>query len=137
MNLETEIEAEFSAKFAEMCNRIPNNQYIFEITKLCGHGQFITIFKKQTLLDLYKIISLYYNCKDIKQLFFINSCTNQKIHIPITDLITIQEFLFTHNLGSTQIIKPIYPIPCKVVYRIYFDDGHTHGNSPCELKEIV
>ena len=132
-----DLESEFNAKFKQMCNGIINNQYIFEITKLCGHGQFIPIFKRQTLIDIYKIISLHYDCKDIKQLFFINSCTNEKIHIPITDVITIQDFLFSHNSGSAQIIKPIYPIPCTVVYRIYFDDGHTHGNSPCEVKEFV
>ena len=132
-----EIESEFNAKFQQMCNGILNNQYIFEITKLCGHGQFIHIFKRQTLIDIYKIISLHYDCKDIKQLFFINSCTNEKIHIPITDVITIQDFLFSHNSGSAQIIKPIYPIPYTVVYRIYFDDGHTHGNSPCEVIQFV
>jgi hypothetical protein len=132
-----DIESEFNAKFQQMCNGIINNQYIFEITKLCGHGQFIPIFKRQTLIDIYKIISLHYDCKDIKQLFFINSCTNEKIYIPITHVITIQDFLFSHNSGSAQIIKPIYPIPYTVVYRIYFDDGHTHGNSPCEIKEFV
>ena len=132
-----DIESEFNAKFQQMCNGILNNQYIFEITKLCGHGQFIPIFKRQTLIDIYKIISLHYDCKDIKQLFFINSCTNEKIHIPITHVITIQDFLFSHNSGSSQIIKPIYPIPSTVVYRIYFDDGHTHGNSPCEVIQFV
>ena len=132
-----DIESEFNAKFQQMCNGILNNQYIFEITKLCGHGQFIPIFKRQTLIDIYKIISLHYDCKDIKQLFFINSCTNEKIHIPITHVITIQDFLFSHNSGSSQIIKPIYPIPSTVVYRIYFDDGHTHGNSPCEVIQFI
>jgi hypothetical protein len=132
-----DIESEFKAKFEQMCNGIINNQYIFEITKLCGHGQFINIFKRYTLIDLYKIISVHYECKDIKKLFFINNCTNEKIYIPITDEITIQDFLFSHNSGSAQIIKPIYPIPCKVVYRIYFDDGHTHGNTICKITELV
>ena len=63
-----DIESEFNAKFEQLCNGIPNNQYIFEVTKLCGHGQFLTMFKKQTLIDLYKIISLHYECKDIKKL---------------------------------------------------------------------
>jgi hypothetical protein len=132
-----DIESEFNAKFEQLCNGIPNNQYIFEVTKLCGHGQFLTMFKKQTLLDLYKIISLHYECKDIKKLFFINNCTNEKINIPITAEITIRDFLFSHNSGSAQIIKPVYPVPCKIVYRIYFDDGHTHGNTACELTTFL
>ncbi len=132
-----DLESEFNAKFEQLCNGIPNNQYIFEVTKLCGHGQFLTMFKKQTLIDLYKIISLDYECKDIKKLFFINNCTNEKIYIPITAEITIRDFLFSHNSGTVQIIKPVYPMPCKIVYRIYFDDGHTHGNTACELTNFV
>ena len=27
-------ESEFNAKFEQLCNGIPNNQYIFEVTKL-------------------------------------------------------------------------------------------------------
>ena len=132
-----DLVSEFNVKFEQLCNGIPNNQYIFEVTKLCGHGQFLTVFKKQTLLDIYKIISLHYECKDIKQLFFINNCTNEKIKIPITEEITIRDFLFSHNSGSNQIIKPVYPVPCKIVYKIYLDDGHTHGNTECELTKFV
>ena len=132
--MESELEAEFNSKFEKFCNGILNNQYIFEITKLCGHGQFITMFKRQTLLDLYKIISLHFECKDIKQLFFMNTRTNEKINIPITDEIIIRDFIYNYTSTTTQMIKPIYPLSCKVVYRIYLDDGHTHGNIPCELK---
>ena len=105
-----DFESEFNSKFEQLCNGIPNNQYIFEVTK---------------------------QCKDIKRLFFINNCTNEKIYIPITAEITIRDFLFSHNSGPVQIIKPVYPMPCKIVYRIYFDDGHTHGNTACELKTFV
>ena len=132
-----DLESEYNAKFLQLCNGITNQQYIFEITKLCGFGQFLTAYKKQSLLDLYKTVSIQFECKDIKQLFFINNCTNERIRIPITDEITIWQFIFSHNSGSTQIIKPVYPVPCKIVYRIYFDDGHTHGDTACELKTFV
>jgi hypothetical protein len=129
-----DLESEYNAKFTDLCNKIPNNKFIFEITKLCGYGEFLTVYKKQSLLELYKTVSMQFECKDIKELFFINNCTNEKIRIPITDEITIWQFIFSHNSGPTQIIKPIYPVPCKIVYRIYFDDGHTHGDKACELK---
>ena len=132
-----DLESEYNAKFEQLCSGIPNYQYIFEITKLCGHGQFLTIHKKQSLLDLYKMISLFYECKDIKGLFFINNCTGEKISVPITEEISIWKFIFSHNNGSNQIIKPVYPVPCKIVYRLYFDDGHTHGDNACELKVFV
>jgi hypothetical protein len=131
------VESEYNAKFEQLCNGIPNNKYIFEITKLCGYGEFLTIYKKQTPLDLYKTVSIQFECKDIKELYFINNCTNEKIRLPITDEITIWQFMFNNNSGSTQIIKPVYPIPCKIVYRIYFDDGHTHGNTVCESKSTI
>ena len=132
-----DLESEYNAKFTDLCNKIPNNKFIFEITKLCGYGEFLTVYKKQSLLELYKTVSMQFECKDIKELFFINNCTNEKIRIPITDEITIWQFIFSHNSGPTQIIKPIYPVPCKIVYRIYFDDGHTHGDKACELKTFT
>jgi hypothetical protein len=132
-----DLESEYNAKFTDLCNKIPNNKFIFEITKLCGYGEFLTIYKKQSLLDLYKTVSMQFECKDIKELFFINNCTNEKIRIPITDEITIWQFIFSHNSGASQVIKPIYPVPCKIVYKIYFDDGHTHGDTACELKTLT
>ena len=132
-----DLESEYNAKFTDLCNKIPNDKFIFEITKLCGYGEFLLVYKKQTLLDLYKTVSMQTECKDIKELFFVNNITNEKIRIPITNEITIWQFIFSHNSGPTQIIKPIYPVPCKIVYRIYFDDGHTHGDKACELKTFI
>ena len=126
-------ETEYNTKFTDFFNKISNNRYIFEITKLCGYGEFLTVYKKQTLLDLYKSVSMHFECKDIKELFFINSFNGEKIRIPITDEITIFQFIFNNNNGSAQIIKPIYPVPCKIVYRLYFDDGHRHENVECKL----
>jgi len=128
------LEDEYNFKIEDLVNKIPNNKYIFEITKLCGYGEFLVVYKKQTLLDLYKTVSMQFECKDIKELFFINDSTNEKIRIPITNEITIWNFLFSHNNGPVQLIKPKYPVPCKIVYKIYFDDGHTHGDSPCLLN---
>jgi predicted nucleic-acid-binding Zn-ribbon protein len=127
-------ETEYNLKFKDYCDKIQNDKFIFEITKLCGYGEFLFIYKKQSLLDLYKMVSIQFECKDIKELYFINNSTNEKIRIPITNEITIWEFIFSKNNGTNQAIKPIYPISCKIVYRIYFDDGHTHGNIPCVQK---
>jgi len=127
---------DYNLKFEQFCNSIPNNKYMFEISKLCGYGEFITIFKKQPLLDLYNTISLQFN-REIIEIFFLNSITNEKIKIPITTNMTIQNFISTLNSGPELIIKPIYPVPCKVVYKIYYDDGHTHGNKACVLPNLI
>jgi len=126
-------ETDYDAKFADFFNKISNDKYIFEITKLCGYGEFLLIYKKQSLLELFKSVSIQFQSKDIKELFFINSYTNEKIRIPITDGTTISDFIYSNNLVN-QVIKPVYPLPCKIVYRIYFDDGHTHENTHCVQK---
>ena len=126
-----DLETEYKNKFNDFVNKFSNDKYIFEINKLCGYGEFLFINKRETLLDLYKAISIQFECKDIKELFFINISTNEKIRIPVTNEITIYNFLFSHNSGPIARITPKYPMPCKVVYQIYFDDGHTHGCSPC------
>ena len=128
-------ETEYNLKFKDYCDKIQNDKFIFEITKLCGYGEFLVIYKKQTLLDLYKMVSMQFESKDVKELFFMDSNTIEKIRIPITNEITIWEFIFSKNNGTNQSIKPVYPIPCKIVYKIYFDDGHTHGNNPCEQNK--
>ena len=117
---------EYDSKFLDFLNKISNDKYIFEITKLCGYGEFLLIYKKQTLVELYKTVSIQFECKDVKELFFINSVTNEKIRVPINDRITIVDFVSSYNNGPNQIIKPVYPLPCKIVYRLYFDDGHQH-----------
>jgi hypothetical protein len=127
---------DYNSKFEQFSNSLTNNKYMLEITKLCGYGEFLTIFKKQSLLDLYNTISLQFN-REIIEIFFLNNITNEKIKIPITSNITIQDFIFTHNSGPELIIKPIYPVPCKVVYKIYYDDGHTHENKACVLPNLI
>jgi len=122
---------EYNTKLNEFVNHIPNHHYILEVTKLCGHGQFIIVHKNQSLLDLYKTVAIYYDCNDIKELFFINNITNEKIKLSLTDKTTIRDFIIQNNSGSNLVINPIYPIPCKIVYKLYFDDGHTHGEQLC------
>ena len=63
-------ETEYNLKFKDYCDKIQNDKFIFEITKLCGYGEFLVIYKKQSLLDLYKMVSTQFECKDIKELFF-------------------------------------------------------------------
>ena len=123
----------FGYKLQQYIETTTNNKFIFEVTKLCGYGEFLTIFKNQTLLELYSAISYQFDNREIKQLFFVNELTNAKITVPISSTLRIKDFLASYNSGSNLVIKPIYPMPCKIVYRLYFDDGHTHGIELCQL----
>jgi hypothetical protein len=128
------IEQEYEAKLSDYVSRLTNQHIILELTKLCGYGCFIPINKKSTLIELYNSVSLLFE-REVLELFFINSETNEKIKVPISGNTSVQDFIFTHNSGSNYKIRPIYPIPCKVVYRLYFDDGHTHGDQLCQQAQ--
>jgi hypothetical protein len=123
----------FAYKLKQYVDTIQNYKFIFEVTKLCGYGEFITVFKNQSLLDLYSTISYQFDNRHIKELFFVNENTGEKIMVPFSSTTRINDFISGHNVGPSLAIKPIYPIPCKIVYRLYFDDGHVHGATPCHL----
>jgi len=123
----------FGYKLKQYVDNLQNYKFIFEVTKLCGYGEFMTVFKNQSLLDLYSTISYQFENRDIKSLFFINENTGEKIVVPMSSTTRIKDFISGYNSGPTLVIKPIYPIPCKLVYRLYFDDGHVHGAVPCHL----
>jgi hypothetical protein len=128
MNPEQE---EYEAKLTNYVHGLTNQHIMLELTKLCGYGCFIPINKKASLINLYESVSLLFE-REIMELFFRNSETNEKIRLPISSQINLQDFIFKHNsIGSNLVIKPIYPVPCSVVYRLYFDDGHTHGDELC------
>jgi hypothetical protein len=122
---------EYEAKLSDYVSRLTNQHIILELTKLCGYGCFMPINKKSTLIELYNSVSLLFE-REVLELFFVNSDTNEKIKVPISGNTSVQEFIFKHNSGSNLKIRPIYPVPCKVVYRLYFDDGHTHGDQLCQ-----
>ena len=141
----------FNKKFYEFNTELPGRMYIFEITKFCGYSTFIYMYKDETINDLYNRVSHHFSCKDIKGLYIDNNlykyiddakknelsnnnsnaccCSKKKdwcIHIPLSSLTTIKEFIFYNTAKEPRNLEPIYPLPSPVVYRIYLDDGHCH-----------
>ena len=113
---------------------IPNTSYIIQVSKICGYSEFLFIFKSFTLIDLYKYVSIQFSCNDIKRLFIKNEKTNTTRTIPITDKITMQQFVVLINKGNDEIkgmLTPVYPAPHPVVFKIYIDDGHCNGEHVC------
>jgi len=114
----------YQNKLNEYINEIPNQMIIFQITKLCGYNTFVFLYKNETLNDIFSRVSHHFygngNATDIKELFFKEN-NGDKISITNTNT-TIRNFIQT-NIHS---IKPIYNMTAPVVYKLYFDDGHTH-----------
>ena len=127
-----ELITQYENKLNEYVCGLSNENYIFEITKLCGYGCFLPVNKNVSLVDLHNTVSLYFQ-RDIIELFFLNCVTNEKIKVPITSQSRIRDFLCLHNSGASPTIKPIYPVPCQIVYKLYLDDGHTHLGQSCHL----
>lgn len=104
--------------------------YIFEITKLCGYGMFVVVYKNATISELFKVVSNIFGNVIDNQLFFRNEETKEKYVIPKTDFFNMKDLIakFRDSPHLKNAIKPVYELPSPVVYRIYYDDGHTHNS---------
>jgi hypothetical protein len=94
--------------------------YIFEIQKCCGYTEWISIYKKDTLQQLYHNLNIQFatNEKTFYKLFFIDNDGN-KIFIENND---------TNASDLIKYLKPIYPLPDWIVYKLYLDDGTIHDH---------
>lgn len=90
------------------------------MTKCCGYGEFMLVYKDYTLADLYKQACLQFSVSSI-QLFLDGPWerTRERIAIPNTDVITVRQFILENPA------VPIYPVDIPVVYRIWYDSGHS------------
>jgi hypothetical protein len=96
--------------------------FVFEVTKCCGYSTFISIYKQQTIIELYaKIIYHFGENNKIKDLFFV-STQNERIQIPVSNQL-LSDFVSSHICCNPARLVPIYDLPKPVIYRLYFDDG--------------
>ena len=116
-NNQNKLISPYEAKMNHFVGSITNSRFIIEVSKFCGYSEFVLIFKNQTLLDLHKIISLQFECNEIKGLYLTN---NTAYKVPITENIRIRDFF----AKSAEILKPVYEMPYPVVYKLFLDDGH-------------
>jgi hypothetical protein len=89
--------------------------YLFEISKCCGYSELVSCTKEDTLAKLYNHVSFIFR-KKIKLFILIGV---QKVWIPSCDLL-VKDYL----REMTDFLKPEYPLPHDIVYKIYIDDGH-------------
>lgn len=124
----------YDSKIKHYVDNISNSYYIFEITKFCGYSEFITLFKDNSILELYSCVSRQMWCNNIRGLFTLTTqntsqesdetedmkLTEVFIKIPLSHNISIRDFIMKKKL------RPIYSINKPCVYRIFLDDGHVH-----------
>jgi hypothetical protein len=114
----------YNNKLNTYYNSILNMKYLFEISKCCGYSEIISVYKEHsTLQDLYNNVLCQFQMNSLQNLWIINSVTGEKLSIPNNNT-PLQQYISSNNAFLT----PIYPLPAKVVYRVYFDDGACHSN---------
>jgi hypothetical protein len=123
--MDQELQDKYDTHLHNLITRLPNAMYTFEVTKCCGYSTFVLVNKRGTLLDLYKEVSLWFECKTLHELYIVSNETNEKKTIPITEMVTIKDYI---REFQRIFFVPLYPIPNNIVYKIYLDDGHCHNH---------
>jgi len=119
---------EYNEKMKDILNRCEYNKYLFQMTKCCGYSFIQLVYKDNTLNELYHNISLELSHLTIASLFLEN-INGERLEIP-RNAMTVRDFV----IANQQWFIPIYPLPSKVVYRIFFDDGHFHIHENNEVN---
>jgi hypothetical protein len=100
---------------------IRNLMFTFEITKCCGYSTFVTVYKNQTLTELYSNIISHFGNIEIKELYFI-SPEQQRFNLPISKQ-TVSEFVRSNIICNPIRLVPLYELPSPTIYRLYLNDG--------------
>jgi hypothetical protein len=59
----------YYSKLNEYMVQAPGRMYVFEITKFCGYGSFVFMYRNETLADLYNRVSHHFDCKTINGMY--------------------------------------------------------------------
>ena len=59
----------YYSKLNEYMAQAPGRMYVFEITKFCGYGSFVFMYRNETLADLYNRVSHHFGCKTINGMY--------------------------------------------------------------------
>jgi len=121
---------EFNQNEKKYLNVLYEYQYIFELYKCCGYKEWITVYKKMTINDLYANLYRQLCAKEDRQpplrLFLLDSSgvgSVKKIELERNNMP-----IYDYILANPTYFKPIYPMPCRIVYCLHFDDGCCHSD---------
>jgi hypothetical protein len=119
MELSSDISS-YDNKKLDYFRLITEYQYIFEITKCCGYGEWVNVYKKSQINKIFENIQNQFGYRPDK-LFVIDNDLN-KLEIPDDNSISLRSFI----ANNYKFFRPIYPYPANIIYRIYIDDGCCH-----------
>jgi len=117
---------EYNIKLNSYIKNIPTSKYLIELTKCCNYSEFLTVYKKKSLKDLYTDVKYHYDHLNITNLYIL--INNEKIIIPNNENIILYDYI---NNNKNYFI-PVYQVPSQIVYKIYLD----YANNNC-IKHCV
>ena len=112
----------YNTNLNTMVGLIDNTKYLFEMTKCCGYGFILPIYKMNTLEEFHHTLSLELSHLTVSSIYLQN-VNRERLEIPRNEM-TVRDFINDNRAWFT----PIYTLPAKVVYKVFFDDGHFHGD---------
>ena len=107
----------YQTKLYEHIHNMTHLMYTFEVTKRCGYSTFITIYREETLIDMYAKVIDHFSLNDLMELFFYTP-SGERIRVPLCKQ-SVGEFVQTNTSTNVNNLVPVYPFPRPVVYRLY------------------
>ena len=122
----------YNSLFERYLSNIRNNSFLFEVCKCCGYSELVPLSKNATCEDLYKSVIMQFQLNQSQQVRLYvytidvsgNLIFNNDLFIQNNNK-SLRDFISENN----QVMRPLYPIPANVVYKLCFDDGHACGCS--------
>ena len=111
------VEKTYDEYLQEYVMSINTTFVLFKINKCCQYSQLLPVYRKGTLADLHQ--SVYHHFGFSVSDIYILKEENEKVMIHNDDTVLIKDFI-KENASS---FKPVFPVPAKVVYNIYFGEG--------------
>jgi hypothetical protein len=115
-------------KYAELTtewNRaVATNMVLLECTKHnCGYAFFIQVYQTSTIADVHNMVCDHIGSPRNSVMVYLRASNMPEVRLNNTDPMTVLDM----TRAFRPYMVPIYPIPAKVAYRIYIDDGHCSG----------
>jgi hypothetical protein len=134
---------EYNLKMNRYFKYSENNMFILEVEKLCGYSEFVLVYKNSTITDVRNSIFQHFECShnETKRVFVTKTAPNcvhssditttvpMDIHEDCIVLTESPELFRELVMNNSEYFRPLYDLPCKVVYKIYLDDGHIQSNN--------
>jgi len=106
-----------------------NYKVFLEVEKCCGYGEFVCVFKKDTLSEVSKMISKTFDYEARR--LYVKDQSGNILDLPLNSEEKLRDFM----ARNTRFFTPVYPLPANVVYKVYYEYDMNH-DSCCHNTNI-